>query len=72
MRKISVAIGAAAGIAVGTILGVLFAPDKGSETRKKISTKGKVSADLIRKKFAESMHRNGADGEAQQMKEKVN
>ncbi len=35
----------AAGIAAGAILGILFAPDKGSETRKKISERGKRFSD---------------------------
>jgi gas vesicle protein len=47
--KILVAV--AAGIAVGTVLGILFAPDKGSETRKKINEKGKKFADDIKEKF---------------------
>ena len=33
------------GVAAGAILGILFAPDKGSETRRKISDKGKDYAD---------------------------
>ncbi len=35
----------AAGIAAGAILGILFAPDKGSEIRRKISEKGKRFSD---------------------------
>lgn len=39
------------GAAVGGILGVLFAPDKGSETRKKISAKGNDLTDAMKEKF---------------------
>lgn len=41
----------AAGAAAGAILGILFAPDKGSETRKKMADKGKKLTDSLEKKF---------------------
>ena len=43
----------AAGIAAGAVLGILFAPDKGSETRRKINEKGKKMADDVKGKFTE-------------------
>ena len=42
----------AAGIAAGAILGILFAPDKGSETRRKINEQGKKFADDVKDKFS--------------------
>jgi len=39
MKTNNVILGVVSGLAVGTILGVLFAPDKGSNTRKKIASK---------------------------------
>jgi gas vesicle protein len=51
MSKVNVVIGALAGVAVGALLGVLFAPDKGTETRKKIAKKSKDSTDALKNKF---------------------
>ena len=45
----------AAGIAAGAVLGVLFAPDKGSETRKKIKDEGRKMADEVKDKFNKGM-----------------
>lgn len=42
----------AAGIAAGAVLGILFAPDKGSETRRKISEEGKKFTDTVKDKFS--------------------
>ena len=53
MSKTNVVIGALAGVAVGALLGVLFAPDKGDETRKKISKKSKDTTDALKDKFNE-------------------
>ena len=41
----------AAGAAAGAIMGFLFAPDKGSETRRKIKKQGKKITDDVKDKF---------------------
>lgn len=41
------------GVAIGGALGILFAPDKGSETRKNISKKGNDLSNSIKDKFGE-------------------
>lgn len=44
MKDNKVLLGFLGGIAAGALLGVLYAPDKGSKTRKKIKQKGGVYA----------------------------
>lgn len=48
--KTWIALGA--GLAIGSLLGVLFAPDKGNATRKKIAEKSKK----MKEELTEKMH----------------
>jgi gas vesicle protein len=49
--KVLIALGA--GLAIGGILGVLFAPDKGENTRHKIAESGKKFTDQFKRKVKE-------------------
>jgi gas vesicle protein len=51
MSSGKVLLGLLAGIAAGALLGILFAPEKGSDTRKKITKKGEDFADALKDKF---------------------
>jgi gas vesicle protein len=53
MKTSQVVLGVAGGIAVGAVLGVLFAPDKGSKTRKKILDAGKEYTENLKGKFGD-------------------
>jgi gas vesicle protein len=53
MGKENVLLGLLAGIAAGALLGILFAPDKGSATRKKLAKKGEDYAEELSEKFKE-------------------
>jgi len=51
MKKGNVVLGLLAGLAAGAVLGILFAPDKGVKTRRKIMHKGEDLADELKDKF---------------------
>jgi gas vesicle protein len=53
MKSGKVLLGVLAGVAAGVALGILFAPDKGSATRKKISGKAEALTDELKEKFNE-------------------
>jgi gas vesicle protein len=49
------------GAAIGGILGILFAPHKGSKTRGKLMAKGEEIKDLITDQFTEVMDQIGTN-----------
>ncbi len=53
MKSGNMLLGVLAGAAIGAVLGILYAPDKGSATRDKISRKGKKYADDLQDKYDE-------------------
>lgn len=51
MKTDKIALGMLGGIAAGAILGILFAPEKGTVTRKKIQQKSNDFSDILKDKF---------------------
>lgn len=51
MKSKNALLGVLAGIAAGALIGVLFAPEKGSKTRKGITRKGEDFVDVLKEKF---------------------
>ena len=48
-----VVLGTAAGLAIGGVLGILFAPEKGSVTRQQIIDRGNDYADELKSKYSD-------------------
>lgn len=53
MKTSKTIIGVLGGVAVGAALGILFAPDKGSKTRKKIAKKTNNAKESLKHSFDE-------------------
>lgn len=53
MSSKNVLLGVLGGLAAGALLGVLFAPEKGSKTRKGISRKGEDFIDGMKEKLTD-------------------
>ncbi len=51
MSSNKVLLGLLAGVTTGALIGILFAPDKGTNTRKKISKKGENYVEGLKSKF---------------------
>lgn len=51
MKTNKTLIGILGGVAIGAVIGILFAPDKGTNTRKKIIKKGASTATDLKKKL---------------------
>lgn len=54
MNSSKVLLGVLGGVAAGAIAGILFAPAKGSKTRKRIVNKGKGYANDVKDKFEQA------------------
>ena len=68
MKNGSIVLGVLAGLATGAVLGILFAPDKGTETRKKIIQKGDDYLDTMKTKFNEVFERFSKSHNGQEAK----
>jgi gas vesicle protein len=51
MSRGRIILGALAGVAAGALIGILFAPDKGTATRKKIVNKGEEYVENLKEKI---------------------
>lgn len=59
MNTGKVALSLLAGVAIGAVLGVLFAPAKGAALRRKIHRMGEKEADVLKDKYSEFADKMG-------------
>lgn len=56
MSRGRIILGALAGVAAGALIGILFAPDKGTSTRQKIVDKGEDYVGNLKEKINGLLH----------------
>jgi gas vesicle protein len=59
MSRGKIILGVFAGLAAGALIGILFAPDKGMDTRKKIISKGEGYVDNLKEKVNDLLRNGG-------------
>ena len=73
MKTSNVILGVLAGAAIGALIGVMYAPDKGTHTRKKLRRKGEdMVGDLKQKAHDLTEKANELTHKAARLMEKVN
>ncbi len=70
MNNQKMLVGLFAGVAVGAALGILFAPEKGSEIRRKIGSKGGDYTQNLKDKFGNLV--SSATDQVENVKSKIN
>lgn len=55
MKSLNSVLGFIAGLSIGALLGILYAPQKGSTTRKKIARRSAEYGDDMKDKFSDSV-----------------
>lgn len=69
MSSGKVLLGVLAGVSAGALIGILFAPAKGSKTRKEIAKKGEDFVDELKDKFDDFLQ--SVSGKWQEVKEEA-
>jgi gas vesicle protein len=76
MNNNRILAGLIAGLAAGAVLGILFAPDKGSETRRRVfssarsfSDRGKSLIDELKEKVRRGEHHHNGNGHGRKSRE---
>ena len=63
MSRGKIILGVLAGLTAGAVLGILFAPEKGSETRRKIVHKGEDYVDGLKERINSLLNNGSKRGE---------